>query len=59
METNMKISIRRILNVHETLSKSLQRNSPQLEQGISELSKLSGINEQFIRLHIEQIRNWI
>lgn len=59
MPVETRITIRRILNANEALCKLLQRNSLQIDKGVSELSKLSGISENFIKLHIDQIRNWI
>lgn len=59
METNNKLTIKRILRDHETLCVFLRRNSPHEEQAISRLSELSGISKEFIKLHIDTIRHWI
>lgn len=59
MSTDNKITIRRILSTNETLCRLLQRNSPDTDKGVLELSKLSGLPENFIRLNIDTIRNWI
>lgn len=59
METNCKINIKKVLRENEVLGRFLQRGSPDLSYGISTLAKLSGLNEDFIRLHIDKIRNWI
>lgn len=59
METVNKLSIKRVLSTNEALCLSLRRNSTTLDKGVSDLAKMSGLNEQFIRLHIDQIRNWL
>lgn len=59
MEIQNKLTIKKVLRDHEVIARFLQRGSPDLGFGISKLSELSGLNENFIRLNIDKIRNWI
>lgn len=59
MEIQNKLTIKKALRDNEVIGRFLQRGSPDLGFGISKLSELTGLNEYFIRLNIDQIRNWI
>lgn len=59
METNSKIAIRKAINQKPILAQGLKRNSKTFEQDVKEFAMFTKISEDFIRLNIDQIRNWI
>lgn len=59
MDTQNKISIRRIINNNPALAQQLKKNSTTFESAIKEFALLTKINEQFLIQNIDIVRNWI
>lgn len=59
METNCKIAVKHWINNNPELAQGLKRGSDRLDTSIKELSLKTSLNESFLRMNIDQIRNWI
>lgn len=59
IETNTRITIKRAIEKHPVLSKGLTYNGNTLEADIVSFACITGLQPEFIKQNLQQIRNWI
>ncbi len=59
IETNTRITIRKALEQNPLLAKGLTYNGDTLEADIASFANVTGLHPEFIRMNLQQIRNWI